>query len=286
MSTGHVRQRGPGAWELKYDVGRDPQTGKRITRYATFRGTKGDAKRRLRELLTAVDRGEHVDAVRTTVEEHVRSRVEQWRTAGQISPRTEERYRELLDLYIAPHIGGVALQKLATAAVEKWHTTLRTSGRKDGKGGLCARTVKHAHRLLLQAYADAVRHNLVSRNVVREQKPPRSEDSEVKIVAKDQVAPMLDGLEGDPFYAPVVVALYCGLRRGEQLALRWCNVDLDAKVIRVRAALEETRKGGIAIKTPKTAAGRRDVSLPEIVVDALRKHRREAARAADGPRAR
>jgi hypothetical protein len=53
MSAGHIRPRGPGAWELKYDVDRDPKTGRRITRYKTVRGTKRDAQRELRKLLEA-----------------------------------------------------------------------------------------------------------------------------------------------------------------------------------------------------------------------------------------
>ena len=62
MSAGHIRPRGPGAWELKYDVGRDPKTGRRITRYATVRGKKSDAQRELRKLLGAIDKGVVADA--------------------------------------------------------------------------------------------------------------------------------------------------------------------------------------------------------------------------------
>jgi integrase len=75
-------------------------------------------------------------------------------------------------------------------------------------------------------------------------------------------------------YTRAVVALFTGLRRGEVLALRWSNIDLDAKVLRVREAIEETKARGLQVKAPKTKAGRRDVSLPQIVVDALRDHRR------------
>ena len=53
------------------------------------------------------------------------------------------------------------------------------------------------------------------------------------------------------------------------------HVDLEAKVIRVREALEETKKHGLQVKAPKTRAGRRDIGLPDIVVDALRDHRRQ-----------
>jgi integrase len=123
---------------------------------------------------------------------------------------------------------------------------------------LCAGTIKLAHSILVQALGDAVRHNLVSRNVAREQRPPKAAaDVEIQIVRKDEIGPMLAKLAGDQFHAPATVAIYTGLRRGELLALRWSNVDLEAKVLRVREALEETRKGGITIKAPKTSAGRR-----------------------------
>jgi integrase len=71
-----------------------------------------------------------------------------------------------------------------------------------------------------------------------------------------------------------MVALFAGLRLGEVLALRWSNVDLDAKVIRVREALEQTTAHGIRFKEPKSRAGRRDITLPDILVAALREHRK------------
>lgn len=67
MSSGHIRQRGPGVWQLKYDTHRDAITGRRVTRYRTVKGTKAAAQRVLRELLAAVDRGTHVDPSKVTV---------------------------------------------------------------------------------------------------------------------------------------------------------------------------------------------------------------------------
>jgi integrase len=58
------------------------------------------------------------------------------------------------------------------------------------------------------------------------------------------------------------------------LALRWSRVDLDGKTISIREALELT-KAGIRFKAPKTKAGRRDVTLPDLLVNALREHRKE-----------
>ena len=60
------------------------------------------------------------------------------------------------------------------------------------------------------------------------------------------------------------------MRLGEILALRWERVVLDGKVIQVREALEQTKAHGIRFKAAKTGAGRRDVTVPDGVLDALR----------------
>jgi integrase len=76
-------------------------------------------------------------------------------------------------------------------------------------------------------------------------------------------------------YPKAVMALFTGLRCGELLALRWRNVDLDdAREIKVREALEETKAHGVRFKATKTKSGLRDISLPDIVVETLRDHRR------------
>jgi integrase len=72
-----------------------------------------------------------------------------------------------------------------------------------------------------------------------------------------------------------MVSLFTGMRIGEVLALRWGRVDLDRKVIQVREALEETKAHGIRFKAPKTKAGRRDVTLPDFLVETLREFRKE-----------
>jgi integrase len=219
----------------------------------------------LRAAMGTVDRGEHVEATKLTVGEHIKARVEQWQASGQISSSTHQHYEQLVAL-IAAHLGNVPLQKLTTVQLERWHTALRTKG-------LSAPVIRHAHNLLSRALADAVRHNLLVRNLAREQKPPAGRSAEVAIIPADQIAPMLARLEGSDLQAPVIVALYCGLRRGEQLALKWANVDLDGAKLHVVEALEET-SAGVTVKTPKTAAGRRTISLPAIVVAALGAHRR------------
>ena len=81
-------------------------------------------------------------------------------------------------------------------------------------------------------------------------------------------------LRNHPIFPKALLALFAGLRRGEVLALRWGHVDFDAKLLRVSQALEETREG-LRFKEPKSRAGKREVTPPDIVVIALRDHWRK-----------
>lgn len=268
---GHIRRRGTDSWELKYDI--DRAEGGRHTVYRSVKGTKREAAAELARLLARAADGGHVDPSKLTVGELVHSRLAHWRAAGTVSPKTAEGYTGLIAAQIVPFIGSIPLQKLTTRDVEAWHGTLLARGRHDGRGGVSARTVGHAHRLLSKALREALRHEMVTRNVATAQRPPRVDADAIPILLPEQVAALPAQLDGHPLAAAAIVALFTGMRRGELLALRWGNIDLDAKIIRVRESLEET-KGGLRFKPPKSKAGIRDVTLPNIVTEILHKHRR------------
>jgi integrase len=272
MTPGHIRRRGKSSWEIKFDVGPDPRTGRRETRYHSFRGTKREAQVKLAELVAAVGKGSYAQSSKTTVAEFVRARADQWEAAGDISARTAQRYRQLIENQIVPHLGTKVLQTLRPLDIEDWHTTLRNRGKMRGQGALSPRSVGHAHRVLGKALADAARNGLVSRNVASEQSAPKVDDDEMAIV--EDVPALVNKLRRWRLGTVAMVSLFSGVRLSEALALRWSRVDLDGKVLKVREALEQTKAHGIRFKPPKSKAGRRDITLPDVLVDALREHRR------------
>jgi hypothetical protein len=85
-------------------------------------------------------------------------------SALNLSPKTAERYRQLIERQIVPHLGALPLQKLKPVHVATWHKTLLKNGAHTG-GALSAQTVTHAHRVLHKALDDAVRQEVVARNV-------------------------------------------------------------------------------------------------------------------------
>jgi integrase len=270
---GHIVERSPGHFAIVLDL---KVGGARKRKWHSFKGTKREAQVECARLIAAMDEGAYVEKNKLTVKQFLNDRLAAWETAKRIAPKSAERYRELLDGQILPHLGEKLLQNLTVKDVEDWHGTLISSGRKDGKGGIAARSVGHAHRLLNRMLKEAQRFDLIVKNpIVDNESLPKVRQQEVQIVSEDQLPVLLEKIRGHKIEPVALLALFCGLRRGEILALKWGNIDLDRSVLRVRHSLEETRAGGVRFKEPKSKAGRRDVTLPDVVVGVLRRHRIE-----------
>jgi integrase len=118
----------------------------------------------------------------------------------------------------------------------------------------------------------AVESETLSRNVASAVRPPKIEGREVEMLTAEQINDVLAKLEDHALYPIVALALATGMRRGELLALRWEDVDLDVSTLKVERSLEESNRG-LRFKAPKTKHGRRAIPLPPTAVEVLRAHR-------------
>ncbi len=265
MSAGHVRRRGKSSWELKFDAGRDPLSGRRRVRYVSFKGTKRAAELELARLIATDASGAGVDPSRITVADFIDRWERDW-VAGNVGPKTRERYSDLLRLHVRPIVGATVLQKLRPVALSELYSKLLRDGRGRGRG-LARRTVGHVHRVLHRMLGHAAQWSVVDQNVAALVSPPRVESEEVAIVP--DVEGLLRRLRDRSIYPVASLALATGMRRGELLALRWRDVDFDRGVIRVEQSIELT-KAGMRIKSPKTRHGRRSITVPPTIVAELR----------------
>src|SRR5262249_20291337 len=171
-------------------------------------------QRELTRLLAEANNGTLVEPSKVTVAEHLRSWLGHPPKEGEpippppagITPKTCERYRELSEGQIIPHLGDLLLQKLKPTNIAAWHDTLLKNGSKKG-GPLAARTVGHAHRVLHRALERAVKTETVVRNVAAAISPPKVEDEadEIEILDEAQLADVVIKLQGHPL--EVLVAL-------------------------------------------------------------------------------
>lgn len=267
---GGYRKRGPDKWELKLSTV-DPRTGASRMRTITFKGSETGARTKLRELVSRAGEGGFIASAHQTLAEVL----DAWDRTLSVSPKTAERYRELVKLQIRPHLGSVRLQALRPSRIEAFYHDLRTGRSASGAEvrPLAARTVIHIHRLLTKILSVAERDGLIPANPARLVERPRADRTEIKILNETQVKDLLLKLRGRRMYLIAALGLSTGMRRGELLALRWKDVDLDGAVLRVEQSLEQTKEG-LRFKSPKTSHGRRSISLPASIVSELRAHRR------------
>ena len=252
---GSLRQRSPGTWKISVDLGRDP-LGKRCRKYLTHRGTKAQAQRRLRELLSTLDRGIALPDGRMLV----RDSLVRW-MRDQVIPRrrqgTMERYRSALR-YIVPMIGQLPLEKLGPAHIQTMEARLLAGGMSPGG-------VRLVHAVLGGGLKYAMRMELIHRNPAALVSPPprpRTAGSRPLRTSRRSGKSWPSPRERGHHLTPMLhLIAYTGLRLGEGLGLTWDNVDLERGFVRIDGSLVLSLDLGLIRKPPKTESGRRVVDL-------------------------
>ena len=273
---GHVRKHGKG-WQLKYDVGRNLETDERITHYQTvYVPDKAAAKFELRKILQSLHEETYVEPQKMTVAMYLNKWLDD-SAQHRVSPKTLERYTEIVDKHLTPLLGHHRLTKLRPLHIQGAWTRALESGRCDGTGGLSPQTVLHFHRILYRALKQAVRWQMLSHNPAENVDPPSPPYREMQVLNEDELATLLKAVTGTRLYMPILLAVSTGLRRGELLALRWSDVDLTSGMMTVTRSLEQTRENGLQFKLPKTKRSSRPLPLSRSVIDALKEHKVEQA---------
>ena len=260
-----IRQRAPGRWAIVLDLN-DPETGKRRRKWHSYAGTKKDAQIECSRLIAELNGGGYAEPTKTTLAQFIDRWLDHVKT--QVSPRSHERYTEIARKNIVPLIGTVTLSKLRPEMISRAYAKALTSGRRDGKGGLAPRSVHHIHRILKQALGQAVKWQVLSRNPADAVEPPKVERQAMQTYDLPQTATLIEAMRPTRMFIPTILAVLCGLRRGEIAAVRWRSVDLAGGNIAVVESAEQTAKA-VRYKEPKSGKAR-NVRLSATVLEELK----------------
>lgn len=271
---GHVVERSPGKWAIVIDI--YDEAGNRRRKWHTFHTTsKRKAQEECARLVAELRGGVYIEPDRTTLTAYLDRWLEHVKPS--VSPKTLERYSEIAKKSLGPLIGDVMLSKLKTERIDKALSEALRSGRRNGQGGLSPRTVHHMRRILIKALNQAVTWELLRSNPARATAPPKVERKPMLAYDAAQTAELLDAFRSTRMFPVVLLAVMCGLRRGEIAALRWRHVELgdNLRRISVSESAEQT-KDGVRYKPPKSGKAR-TVALSVGVVDELKAHRARQA---------
>jgi integrase len=261
---GTIYRRQDGRWAASLTL----ETGKRKTFYGK---TRKEVQEKLKIALREQQQGTLVTAPEQTIKQFLDDWLENSHKQN-VRPRSHERYEQIVRLHILPSLGKVPLQKLAPQQLKKLYADKL-------KEGLSAITVTAIHNLLHRALDDAVRWDLLARNVCDRVSPPRKEHREITPLSVEQIHLLLEAARGHPQEALFVLALHTGMRRGELLGLKWQDISFTEGTLQVRRILNRVptkmvKEGGQRyIETePKTKKSRRNIFLTESALDALKQH--------------
>ena len=196
--------------------------------------------------------------------------LEAWlrRQALRVKESTLDLYRRDVALHFAPALGGRRLGDVRPVDIDALLTRLLQSGRSPT-------TVRRLHREILSAFETATELGLMTENPARAVRPPARSRREMRVLSVDEARRLLAAAAGTPMHPLLYTALETGARRGELLALRWADVDLPGRELRVRRTIREFSGRGIVEMEPKTHRSRRAVALSAEAVGVLRRHRVE-----------
>lgn len=261
---GSIVKRGR-SYLIKVSLGKDPASGKYLTKYYTVKGTRKDAERIQREILTQLDKGIYIDPGKVTVTEYLH----QWLTEyakPKLSPRGFERYRDIINHHFIPEFGNIKLVDLSPEHIQKHYQSKQDAG-------LSSATVRYHHAVIHKALATAIKRGLLNRNAADGADIPKLKTREFETWSQDEVAQFLNAAKDSYYYALFHTALFTGMRRSELLALRWIDIDLFMATISVSRGLHHLKDGSYVITAPKSDNSRRTVALSPAAVIALRNHK-------------
>ena len=253
-----------GRWHASITAGWDTETGKQVRPHAYF-PTQREALAWRDKMIADRDAGKLPLTAQPvqTVAEFLTTWLEDVVRATR-RPTTYEGYYYTIKRHVLPTVGDIALDALTPQDVQRLKNGIEAQGK--------TRTAEFAVILLRIALKLAMKWQLVDRNVASLVELPRRWRKEKVTLTQEEGARLLAAVAHDRYCALYTLDLTLGLRRGELLALRWQDIDLEARTITIRASLQRAA-GSLHMMNPKTEAGHRTLNLPRLAVVALKAHR-------------
>lgn len=296
---GMIYKRKDGRYEGAAYVLTTAGTQKRVRVYGK---TREETRRKLTKLLEQSDQGIPVAAESWTLAEYLAYWLKHV-VKIERRPKTYIAYEQVVRVHLVPGLGNKRLGKLAVRDVRVFITRVREQCQccKHGwdaqrspeaedpadrprccaigrccKSRLSVRMVQFIHAVLRNALQHAVREEILPRNVAKLVRVPTPTYTVNRGLTVEQARKLLVAARDNRLYALYVLAVFLGLRKGELLGLRWCDVDLGARKLEVVQTLQRV-DGRLRFLPPKTGHSARTVPLPGVCVAALKEHRERQA---------
>ena len=224
------------------------------------KGNKRKAEAFLREKIAEYERMEGIVQSDVLFADYIRH----WLThiARKVDEVTMQGYKTLADGHILPYFEQkkIPLRSLDHTMIQRYMDEKRTSGRKDGKGGLSPRSLRLHKNIISQTLDLAVQSKLIPANPCQFVELPQNERYESTFYNAKQLQELFKAFEGDELLPLVKITALYGLRRSELLGLQWDSIDFERKTMTIRHTVSKVTEVVAKDKT-KNASSRRSFPL-------------------------
>jgi integrase len=254
-------------------IGRDPATGK-LKRAFFYSKTRQGAADQLAKALSDLNRGSFIVPHKLTVGGWLDTWLQDYKKPS-VRPVTYDSYTTMVRHHLKPSLGHILLKDLRPDQLQRF-----SNAKQDA--ALSPRTIRYIHTVLRGALKQALKNQLVTRNVSEATTLPGGRAPKMRLLTLEQVNQFLTAVKDDRLFSAIFLELGTGIRRGEILALRWRDRDLKAGMLHIRQTLVRVRnhdtphgdrKTQLLFQEPETDHSRRTIPIPEDVIEALKHHK-------------
>ena len=275
---GLVRKRDDGRWEGRIVVGHKDD-GTPIFRYVLAK-TQKELTKKLHAKILEYRGVELSEENAMTLAEWL----EKWLTeykVNTIRASTLERYSRDIANHVVPRLGYKKISFITTNDIQKMYVDIKENGRiknREEKGAtLSDSVVRSIHMMLHQAFEDAVKERLISKNPTKGTTIPKKSRGELQVLNKEQLDRFLVEVDKDDIWRDFFYTeLTTGLRRGEICGLKWCDFDEKRGTLSICRNATAKKGGGVSIGETKTDTGNRLIYLPESTIKMLKQRKKQA----------
>lgn len=282
---GSIEKRGENSYRLVAPGGTVGGKRKKFKKTITVEGKTEAAKKKVAEtelakFIAEIESNTYIEPSKMTFKDLADKWIKDYGETN-LAPKTLYRYNEMLDSRILPAMGHMKIGKIKPLHLVEFYKNLQEDGiRKDKKsGGLSPQTIRHHHRLIHAIFETAVNDwHILTYNPAANIKPPKVQKKEARFYEEEDIQALLTALdsldEKDLKYKlAIYIDISTGLRLGELMGLKWKHIDMKTGVIRVVEATQYLPKLGTFEKSPKTETSKRELVLPDPVLDMLKQYK-------------
>lgn len=260
---GTIVKRKDGRYMGQITLFTDPRTHKQ-ERQTVYGYTSQEVQEQMDQLKHEKLMGTLIQPNRLTLEEWLTVWMNEYKRTS-LKPTTWQSYNDTIKNHILPQLGRAPLSKIRPLDIQRLLNSKGKKGKKGEKGQLASRSIHYINQVLNGAFKQAVRDRIMPYNPCEGVELPKLITKRFVPFNTQQVELFLEVIRHHRLHLPFLMALATGMRRGELLALKWEDLDMDAKKISIRRSKVLVNGKVMIQESTKTESSEREIPLPEVV---------------------